>query len=38
MLNIVNIIDEILDAGRIKTTEIAKIKYEELKNIVGLHK
>ena len=31
-------LDEILDAGRIKTTEIAKIKYEELKNIVGLHK
>ncbi len=31
-------LDEILDAGRIKTTEIAKVKYEELKNIVGLHK
>lgn len=29
-------LDEILDAGRDKTTEIAKKKYEELKEIVGL--
>ncbi|MBR6252517.1 MAG: tryptophan--tRNA ligase [Clostridia bacterium] len=29
-------LDEILDAGREKTTEIAKKKYEELKEIVGL--
>ena len=32
-----NIIEEILEKGKIKTTEIAKKKYEELKNIVGLH-
>ncbi len=31
-------LDEVLDAGKIKTTEIAKIKYEELKNIVGLYR
>lgn len=29
-------LDDILDAGRDKTTEIAKKKYEELKEIVGL--
>ena len=29
-------LNEILDAGRDKTTELAKIKYEELKRIVGL--
>ncbi len=31
-------LDKILDAGRDKTLEIAKKKYEELKKIVGLHR
>lgn len=31
-------LDGILDAGRDKTTEMAKAKYEELKKIVGLHR
>ena len=33
-----NELDQILDNGMIKTNEIAKQKYEELKNIVGLHR
>ncbi len=31
-------LDEILDSGKAKTTEIAKKKYEELKEAVGLHR
>lgn len=30
------LVDEVLDKGRIKTNEIAKIKYEEVRNKVGL--
>ena len=33
-----NILEEILDNGKNKTSMLAKEKYEELKNIVGLHK
>ncbi len=32
------IIDEILDEGRNKTIEIAKQKYEEVKEVIGLHR
>ena len=32
-----NILEEILKKGNEKTMNIAKEKYEELKNIVGLH-
>ena len=31
-------VDMILDKGMKKTSEMAKKKYEELKNIVGLHR
>ena len=31
-------LDKILDEGRDKTTKIAKEKYEQIKNIVGLHR
>ena len=33
-----NELDEILDEGKNKTLEIAKKKYEDLKNVVGLHR
>ena len=33
-----NILEEILEDGKNKTSILAKEKYEELKNIVGLHK
>ena len=33
-----NELDDILDKGMKKTNEIAKTKYEELKDAVGLHR
>ena len=33
-----NELDTILENGKQKTNEIAKKKYEELKNVVGLHR